>query len=220
MEKKLKYDFICMFLWIKVGKPVVKRIARNHNISEKKALKEVKSKFKEVLKRTPDIGKTPFLFMLKWGCLQFSLPQVFEDLTEEEFRMSVREIFTSSKTKNMIKNDPVFSEERMKKFAQSENVHPFDWVRNPDKSYLPKEMRINFTRCGLCNLGKQEHMEKWTPYMCELDYVMMKGSDAELIRTKTLAYGDDCCDFRCINLKYSTAEEVMKKEGIKKSDLK
>lgn len=220
MVKNLKYDVMCIIIWSTIGKSIVKKIADNHNMNEKVALKSVKSKFKEILKRTPDIGKSPFIFMLKWGCFQFALPQVFKDLKEDEFRMAVKEIFVNPKTAKMVKGDPIFSEERMKKFAPSENVHSFDWVRKPDKSFLPKEMRIKFTRCGLCNLGKQEKMEKWTPFMCELDYVMMKGSDADLIRTKTLAYGDDCCDFRCINLAYSNAEEVMKKEGIKESDLK
>lgn len=47
----------------------------------------------------------------------------------------------------------------------------------------------------------REHTEAWLPCLCRMDYGTYDMVGAELIRTKTLAAGDECCNFHVIRKK-------------------
>ena len=57
------------------------------------------------------------------------------------------------------------------------------------------EYTINYHRCGLCALGKQEHLEELIPYMCAMDFISADLMGGVLYRTGTLAEGAEKCDF-------------------------
>ena len=52
-----------------------------------------------------------------------------------------------------------------------------------------------FTKCPIAKFFKDNNLEEITPIFCELDYLMIKARKAKLYRDKTLAKGDDMCDF-------------------------
>jgi hypothetical protein len=60
---------------------------------------------------------------------------------------------------------------------------------------------VNMTRCGLAKWFKEQGVPEIAPIACEGDFVweeFMTG--LELVRTKTIADGDDICDFRYVKI--------------------
>ena len=52
-----------------------------------------------------------------------------------------------------------------------------------------------FTKCPIAKFFKDNNFEELTPLFCELDHLTIKTRKAKLFRDKTLAKGDDICDF-------------------------
>ena len=52
-----------------------------------------------------------------------------------------------------------------------------------------------FTKCPIAKFFKDNNLEEITPIFCELDHLTIKTRKAKLLRDKTLANGDDMCDF-------------------------
>ena len=55
---------------------------------------------------------------------------------------------------------------------------------------------LDMTECVMSKFYSRQHAEDFLPYICETDYVFSEVFGYELIRTKTIAQGDDLCDFR------------------------
>ena len=58
------------------------------------------------------------------------------------------------------------------------------------------EWGINYTECGVVKFFHEQGADEFTPYMCELDYLMFPALGIELKRTGTIAQGCSHCDFR------------------------
>jgi hypothetical protein len=50
--------------------------------------------------------------------------------------------------------------------------------------------------CGICKLFQKHRAEKYATILCEVDKVTSSLAGLELIRTSTIAYGAEMCDFR------------------------
>ena len=55
---------------------------------------------------------------------------------------------------------------------------------------------LDITECGICKLYAAYGANKVSRYMCLSDYVVSKAFDRGLVRYKTIAEGNDKCDFR------------------------
>ncbi|MFW9828116.1 MAG: L-2-amino-thiazoline-4-carboxylic acid hydrolase [Candidatus Thorarchaeota archaeon] len=60
------------------------------------------------------------------------------------------------------------------------------------------EYGFNFTECGWLKLTEKESLKDIAPYICLCDYARMRAIGIGFKRTKTLAAGAECCDFRFI----------------------
>jgi len=49
--------------------------------------------------------------------------------------------------------------------------------------------------CVNDRIARDNNLEEITPIFCELDHLTIKTRKAKLLRDKTLANGDDMCDF-------------------------
>ncbi|MBN2115763.1 MAG: L-2-amino-thiazoline-4-carboxylic acid hydrolase [Anaerolineales bacterium] len=58
------------------------------------------------------------------------------------------------------------------------------------------DLGMDYTECGIDKFMRSQGAQELTPYLCNTDYVLFRGLGMELVRTKTLAWGCDCCDFR------------------------
>jgi hypothetical protein len=95
-----------------------------------------------------------------------------------------------------------FSRKRLDKLrweaaASQERQYPGDWVYN----FVPSDGKtflfgVDYTECGIVKYLTQEGAPELAPYLCRLDYPMCAAMRMGLIRTKTLALGDEKCNFR------------------------
>ena len=82
----------------------------------------------------------------------------------------------------------VWAEESHKR--KYENDWEFDIIDIPDG------FGMDYTRCGICALCRDEGCPELARYMCRLDFQLADIIGIHLERTGTLAEGDDVCDFR------------------------
>lgn len=221
MRKDLEtipHDGMAFFIWNYVGRKLAKKLAEARGISVQKARQKLHAEYRAVLTRTPDIKGSPLRFTLVWGCLMVALLDTFSDITEQEFKECV-ELVLDNKLIPFYKRHTDLYEKQANKAADYTGVNEFDWNRTVDLAKQPEEFSVHFTQCGLTTLFKKEHKLAWLKYACALDYLMMADSTIDLVRTKTLARGDECCNFRIINNKLSSAQEVMQRDGISPEDL-
>ncbi|MBN1313702.1 MAG: L-2-amino-thiazoline-4-carboxylic acid hydrolase [Anaerolineae bacterium] len=88
---------------------------------------------------------------------------------------------------------------KMKQRAQTsqQRRYPGDWVFEViDGDNQSFDVGIDYTECGIDKFMRSQGAEELTPYLCNTDYMLFRGLGMELIRTKTLAWGCDRCDFR------------------------
>jgi hypothetical protein len=75
--------------------------------------------------------------------------------------------------------------------------YPEDWVferiEGDGKTF---DFGIDMVECGIVKFFHAQGADELTPYLCDLDYVMVEALGYGLHRTKTLAWGCDRCDFR------------------------
>lgn len=78
-----------------------------------------------------------------------------------------------------------------------ERRYPEDWVYtfeikpNADDLYA-----MTMTECGICKYCHAQGTDELLPYLCAIDFPMVKRMGMRLTRTQTLAEGGECCDFR------------------------
>jgi len=75
--------------------------------------------------------------------------------------------------------------------------YPYNWVGEyVDGEGKPFDYGRDWIECGNVKLYKHYGVEELTPYMCLMDCIFFRATGMGLHRTKTLAQGDDRCDFR------------------------
>jgi hypothetical protein len=78
-----------------------------------------------------------------------------------------------------------------------ERRYPGDWVATfVEGDGEEFDYGIDIVECGICKYYRSQGAEELTPYMCLSDFVVSDAFERGLVRYKTLAEGDDVCDFR------------------------
>lgn len=188
--------FIKRALKTKYSKKDVKTIVGN-----------AKTEYRKLLNKADDIGsKNPMAFNLYMCLLFFSFMQgsngkiSAEDL-KDIMRITLSDPILLKLMGNKDFNDP----KELNKFK--EHIHKnSDWAELHRKEY-PETWKFNFddshqdgfyyyfTKCPIAKFFKDNNLEEITPIFCELDHLTIKTRKAKLLRDKTLANGDDMCDF-------------------------
>lgn len=55
---------------------------------------------------------------------------------------------------------------------------------------------VDILECGICKLFSKHGYEKFSPILCEVDYITSNLAGLELVRSGTIANGAEKCDFR------------------------
>ena len=201
----LKYKPIYWFAMIPFIKKVLKTKYSNEDV--KMIVRNAKVEYKKLLNKADDIGtKNPMASNLYFCLLFFSFMQGSEgEITVEDLKEIMR-ITLSDPTllKLMGKkdyNNPKDLEEfkeLMHKNSDWAELHrgeyPETWKFNFDDSHQDG-FYYYFTKCPIAKFFKDNNLEEITPIFCELDHLTIKTRKAKLLRDKTLAKGDDMCDF-------------------------
>lgn len=169
------------------------------------ALKKAsKKRYREILARTPSIGslkENPMAMALTWGALVIAVYQSGNGMiAEETLGNMIADMGESPLMSRMNKKDPftkAFQDQKaIQAKASQKRENPYDWKSEFIPGDTLEEYGINYTQCGLCRLAQQEGCTNIVPQMCQFDFISADFMGAELTRTKTLAGGDDCCNFR------------------------
>lgn len=164
-----------------------------------------KKNYKDMIKRTPDIGslrKNPLRMCLTSGILWLSIYEAMEGkMDQEQFGEMVIATMEAPILKKNFQKQKAFDIKTQKKKIEKNKIanavsdSEFNWNTELILGRDENEYTVIYHRCGLCALGKQEHHEELIPYMCKMDYETIAMMGGVLKRKGTIATGADCCDF-------------------------
>ena len=203
----MKFDPSCLVFQTVFSKGLVNYYKKKYpSYDIKKYLKPIKKEYKAMLLRTPDLSKDNHMAgNLKGAAYFFALAKIVPDMTPEIMDDFVYDLMTSDFMKKVFKKERtkglLFSDKEQDKMykdslrSQKSNDE-MDWRFTYEKGV--DECKYTITKCGVCALAKRENLLDYLPCMCKMDYPKYDSKGARLERTKTLANGDDCCDFHLI----------------------
>lgn len=122
-------------------------------------------------------------------------------MSHEQFGEMVTATMQAPLIKKAFGSKNPFDMEYQKKKVEKDRIantisdSEFNWMTETIPGRDTDEYTINYHRCGLCALGKQEHLEELIPYMCAMDFISVDLMGGVLYRTGTLAEGAEKCDF-------------------------
>ena len=167
----------------------------------------VKHEYKAMLLRTPDIGGSSLEMNLYIAAFVFSLHKAEPDkITPDVVNEMVTAVFDSPFMVKAHKNkkctlftDKVQDKKVKESIASQTSKFELDWKFHYEKGV--DEFYNTYTECGICKLGKRENCFEFVPCLCNMDERSYRNDGGQLHRTKTLAQGDDCCNFHVTKLK-------------------
>ena len=201
----LKYKPIHWFFMT----PFIKRALKTKYCNEdiKIIVRNAKAEYRELLNKADDIGsKNPMASNLYFCLLFFSFMKGSEGkINSEDLKEIMRitlsdSIFLKLMGKKDFNNPKDLKEfkEHIHKNSEWAEIHrkdyPETWEFNFDDSHQDG-FYYYFTKCPIAKFFKDNNFEELTPLFCELDHLTIKTRKAKLFRDKTLAKGDDICDF-------------------------
>jgi|GEM_PF-1257700 len=102
-------------------------------------------------------------------------------------RLSGSQYFTNAYI-NQLKSQAALSQE--KRYSQG---WVSDFVQVDGETF---DYGYNFTECAIVKYYNEQNASALTPYLCKLDYLYSDYMDEGLVRTTTLAQGEQSCNFR------------------------
>ena len=193
-------------MWSAMTPAIFKYIAANcKNTDTFRVKKKSRKNFKDMLARTPDIGgftKNPLRICLSGGIVWMAVYKAMDGaMSHEQFGEMVTATMQASLIKKAFGSRNPFDMEYQKKKVKKDRIanaisdSEFNWMTETIPGRDADEYTINYHRCGLCALGKQEHLEELIPYMCAMDFISADLMGGVLYRTGTLVEGAEKCDF-------------------------
>ena len=193
-------------MWFSMTPTIFRFIRKNWtDLSISQIKRKSKRNYKEMIKRTPDIGpmsQNPLRAPLAGGMIWISIYQAMGgEMSHEQFRQMVIETTESPMVRRAFSKQNPFTAEAQSKKIEKERISnavsnsEFNWVVETVLGRDEEEYTTFYHQCGLCALGRQENCEDLIPYMCEMDFITVEMMGGVLHRSGTLATGAPCCDF-------------------------
>ncbi|MGC6174625.1 L-2-amino-thiazoline-4-carboxylic acid hydrolase [Lacrimispora sp. 38-1] len=163
--------------------------------------------FKQVSKKTPDIGKSVFSFnyafapaYIAWYKTAVELGTNDNNIQDLLWLMNEKIItaipsFFRKACGRMYLNSFRKKAPMHEKREMQGKVHTYDFLIH----FIPKgksHFGIDITRCGLRTIAADFDALGIFPAVCRVDYMIGEYLHLGFIRTKTLGDGDDCCNCR------------------------
>lgn len=191
---------------------VLKNIAKKQlkkyfsDIEIKNITKNTKEEYKSIIVRTPNMGgnKNFYIAIMYLGIYLIALYRnTNKKLSLEEYSQLIQNgLKNSTLLKLKMGSVNYFSKKYRKSLYKR-----IEWTKNNEAKYpwiwqirIPENKRnegiyFEFTKCGLCELCKNEKVSELLPLMCKTDYISFSFANCKLIREKTLSNGNEYCDF-------------------------
>lgn len=203
----LKYGIIAKAVELLCFKSALERLSElrpEMNMDDYR--KKVKREYRAMLLRTSDIGGSSLEMNLYIAAFVFSLHKAEpEKITPDIVNEMVTAVFDSPFMIKAHKNkkctlftDKVQDKKLAESRASQNSKYELDWKFEYKKGN--NEFYNTYTECGICKLGLRENCFEFVPCLCNMDERNYRNEGGKLHRTKTLAQGDDCCDFHVTKL--------------------
>lgn len=168
-------------------------------------MKKAKTEYKAMVSRCPGVGPKNNLAM---GLYVVAYALSFykaapEQVTDEVFLGVVKAICYSDAMKRIYKGKNFFTKKNMETRAKNavlweKGEYPMNWKCSFSYDLSKPECYITYTECAICKFGQLENCGHLIKHLCLTDYASQELMGNTLYRTKTLAAGDDCCDFHIV----------------------
>ena len=186
---------------------VKKELGKYYESSDiKRIIQCTRVDYYDIIKRTPDMGgsKNYYIANMYLGAYLIGLyKNIREKISLEEYNNIIENglkncglLKLKMKKVNYLSSKYRKSLYKRAKWAkENETKYPWTWqIRIPENKNRDG-LYFEFTQCGLCKLCINENVPELTQLMCNTDYLSFSLAGFKLIRTKTLAVGNDYCDF-------------------------
>lgn len=172
----------------------------------KDLVKKIHNKYREIVRRSPDIGGNKNLFISSYlmGAYLIAVYKNTKDkLTLADLDKIISEGLSNFEfMKKRMKKEDLLSISYKNKISQAgewckknKDKYPTNWyveVKDKENSDLT---HIVFTKCALCFLCEKEGVPEFISTLCATDYITMSFANCKLERPTTLGKGNNCCDF-------------------------
>jgi hypothetical protein len=203
----MEYDFYARGIWFIFNRSF------NHELMaylDGKTVADVMHKalfqYKEIIKRSPTIGgmKNPNTMNLLVAAMVASIYKAADGKLSNE---QIGKIFSRAveattlfkwfgKYTGKMNFTSQWQDKRNAQALEShQRIYPADFVSDFVYGKSSNEYGVIYHECGICKMLKRENCSELGTQMCQFDYVTAKYMGAELIRTKTIANGDEVCNF-------------------------
>lgn len=198
----LKYGIIAKSIELMCFDESLKKLSSlKPEMDMKQYKKKVKKEYKAMLLRTPDIGGSSLEMNLYIAAFVFSLYKAEpSEITPEIVNQMVDAVFDSpfmikahKNKKCTLFSDKVQDKKVKESIASQNSKYELDWKYDYKKG--KEEFYNTYTECGICKLGLRENCFEFVPCLCNMDERSYRNEGGQLHRTKTLANGDECCNF-------------------------
>lgn len=203
----LKYGIIAKSIELMCFDESLKKLSSlKPEMDMKQYKKKVKKEYKAMLLRTPDIGGSSLEMNLYIAAFVFSLYKAEpSEITPEIVNQMVDAVFDSpfmikahKNKKCTLFSDKVQDKKVKESIASQNSKYELDWKYDYKKG--KEEFYNTYTECGICKLGLRENCFEFVPCLCNMDERSYRNEGGQLHRTKTLANGDECCNFHVIKI--------------------
>jgi hypothetical protein len=170
----------------------------------------VAGEYRAIVARTPGVGPAednmfvPTMYMAAFFIALYKAAG--EHMTDALFQKLIRAAAYSPSTVKAKQGISAFTEEqiaaRTKQSKWSRDhigEYPMNWYYYFETVPGKDEYYITHKQCGICKLARQEGCAQAAKFFCATDYYTFGMQGAVLDRTKTLAYGDDECNFHLMS---------------------
>lgn len=206
MKETFTYDMQARILFLMFSKRVFGYLTGILG-KEKAALirRKAKKEYRKMLLRTPSVGGKDNIFRsgLIMAAMFFAVYKAANGTISEQMfgEMTDHAAHTPFLLKSYSQKD-AFSEKMMRQKTiaaerSQKREYSTDWVFTHEIKG-PDEHITTFRQCAICELGKREDCFALVKYICKIDFITYDQMGANLIRTQTLADGDDVCEFHVV----------------------
>ncbi len=180
------------------------------NLVTKEYKKRVDLEYRRIIERTEGIGGVKnnsleiILIFLAFAIAAYKAAD--GKVSEEAFFNAVDAISYSKKMKisgklsNALSKKSIARHRNLSKKSE-EKKYKNDWLSTFEHEDGSEEFFLTYTECGVCKVAKNEGVSHLVKYMCKMDYPSFESQGLVLDRTKTLASGDECCNFHVMSRK-------------------
>ena len=184
--------------------------------------RRVLGEYKAIVARTPSVGpvrKNLFATTMYAGAFFIALYKAVPGgMDPEVIRGLVREVSYSPLMRATKEGKSAFTDNMIRSRTEQaawsrEHIdeYPMNWYWYFEAVPGKEEYYITHKQCGICKLCAQEGCADVARYLCAMDYYTFELQGAVLDRTKTLAFGDDECNFHLMSK--ARAEELGFEKG-------